>query len=977
MNYKYLFCVWVTFCTHASIVIPGNAATADTTFASPVGQVAFVSNEIQRSFALFAGALNAGAKEWAVSFFGPGSGDKFIPIALAETLLNDGAALVASPLYDKAIEYLSGYTFTQPDGVTFYVPAVVPVGSKKIFTIPKLPIGAQKELVLSTADLHDASGNVTGGIKGITVGRSFIPVTITQPNQAQATTSTVYQSIIAAAVKGEGQAVFADPASASKSGIAIISLGRNIPVTMDVAAGVSEGNKAALFDTSLGAISAQAGDPAISLNPATVLQDAVSIYWDPVLDRLFVGISVQANTSGVPGALGVRSVVVGRMKDGKLTFAPIAPFTALNDQNNQIIGSRTDITNTAIASVNSLTTMFTSTGLHYLIVNGGNDINANTGNTVYALPLVNQPMYDPHSNDALAQAQGHIAAFDSAIGYTDRTKGMITPATTPAQMLTNVDAAAVVGGAPAPVFPGSGITSLTSVGDTVYVSIAQPYATNGVIAQQPGVFASRAIFDNEGRIVNWTPWQRQAGTDNQILDVGVNAVDAGYALSTSSLLNQEIDTVSLTKWTLGEPDNLLGGPKAISAPVGFIPGITNPFTSVYGVQSLQDYSPLMTGFTGSMAIATGYRKVLAAITGFEFPGVPGSLVPRFGDYVSGQLDSTNDAFPVPADSNPATTTNFLFSMTGPVLTSLNAINVQTLAGTAFGRYLIVGGTGGAAILINNDGTGYATYPFGLQFVQLGNFTNVVQIVADTTNIYVLTVNALYRIAINPATLVNNTSPITQIASIIVLANNKNTRAAFTDLVVSGPLALLGTTFGLFRSGDAQSIVTDDPINWTPVALPESLGPVTKLIWASSTGLMSELVNGGDVSVFESFIGQYQARVNRLYIQLNDVVDSATVSLFNDRFVLNRDSYFVDIGQFRNQYATNGSAYITTFPTIRNNSAFISILPPFTRSGQVLPSADSFLVQLGLKQGSVTSSITQSAATGAWLIPGNFGLSVNE
>ena len=158
--------------------------------------------------------------------------------------------------------------------------------------------------------------------------------------------------------------------------------------------------------------------------------------------------------------------------------------------------------------------------------------------------------------------------------------------------------------------------------------------------------------------------------------------------------------------------------------------------------------------------------------------------------------------------------------------------------------------------------------FNLIYRMIGNFDEAADLTQDTfVSAYrsfegfradAAVYTWLYRIAINPATLISNTSPITQLASITVLANNKNTRAAFTDLVITGPLALLGTTFGLFRSGDAQSIVVDDPVNWIPVVLPESLGPVTKLLWTSSTGLMSDLVNGGDVSVFESFIGQYQA-----------------------------------------------------------------------------------------------------------------------
>ncbi|MCL4379916.1 hypothetical protein M1466_00275 [Candidatus Dependentiae bacterium] len=966
MNIRYLFLLCAIPSAYASNVIVGNAPTSATTFANPIQKtVLLVDDSEKHAVGFFAGAAATGAGSWALSYYNPAIASKFVPLATANANINGAPQYSSSPLYNVGIAHLAGYL--KAGDVSSFIPIVVPQNSVQLSAVTKLPLQEQEiTTILQSAPVNDASGNVATAI--------------------QAIAATEAGSVFAA-VQGNGS--FGDRTATSKSGIAYAVVQPNAFVVNDVINNVVNGNRAALFDTSLGAISVDLANPTSPTNFATMLSSAVCMHWDKTLHRLYIGISAQADAGAPAGTVGVRSVVVGYFNaSGQLTFVPIAPNSALNNQNNQLIGSLTNGAGNAVATATALTIMHTSSGLDYLIVVGGDDTIAATGNLVYALPLIDNSTIlsaagagmTQEQLAAFAATQGTIAANNSAITFYERTKSFTTVATTPGQMATINDTAALVGGALAPVVASNGITQLFTVGDTVYIAIASPYALSGGTTQQPGLFAAQAILNNDGRIVAWTPWRRVAGNDPQLLTAALDSIHGVFLLGTSSTNGTTVDTIATTVWSFAAGDGLLGGVQGNST-VGFIAAITKAFQAVGGVQSLYDYTPTQTGFTGSMAIGTGYRSIIAAITGYQYPGVLGSLVPMKGDFTTGALSSTNDTFPVVAAPDPATTTNKFFTITGPVLQSLNAITCQTIATTIFpDQYLIVGGTGGVAILTADDGSGYTTYPYGLQFRRLGNFTNVVQLVADEQFIFVATTAALYRVVIDAAAFAAGTPSITKIADVASLPL-MDQQGAITDVIVTPPFALLATTKGLYRTMNNIDVSNDACIGgWLPVPVPEGIGVASKFVWISSTGQMAALANGGTVTVFESYIGQYAARLNRFYIALANggtTVTDTVIQPFNDRFEPNRNAYFVDYGQFKNMYASDGSIYLSSSPVTLATQNLLSLLPPYTKSGELLPSVNSIGLLIPLRPGAVVSTLSRSVASGAWLVAGTFGLLVNE
>lgn len=194
-------------------------------------------------------------------------------------------------------------------------------------------------------------------------------------------------------------------------------------------------------------------------------------------------------------ASGGKSVIVARVdEDGALTFENIAPNGAFALGGTENIVGVYDAIPQPLA-IHKLRVMHTSTGPSYLIVNGSVGTINDIGGELYALPLVDRD--DP--NDS---AQGTLAKKDAPlVDYR-----FVTPAQTNADLPTITEAAVVIGGGPVPLPVGGLISDIDVVGDTVYVSINNaPSAVS-----EGGILYSQALFNQEGKINDWTPWTKKA-----------------------------------------------------------------------------------------------------------------------------------------------------------------------------------------------------------------------------------------------------------------------------------------------------------------------------------------------------------------------------------------------------------------------------------------------------------------------------------
>lgn len=246
-------------------------------------------------------------------------------------------------------------------------------------------------------------------------------------------------------------------------------------------------------------------------NPPLLMPNTVSMHFDEVLQRLYIGL-VGTTAGGFND--GMKAVVVASVDDnGLLTFINIAPDSAFTPgSTNEIVGVIEGGSGAQTVAIQNMKVMHTSTGLSYLIVASGNSLPNNFQdalaiNAIYALPLVDFPT---------SKANGTIAKKDAPL----INGSFAIPATAPGDLPTTNDEAAFVGTALIPLRPnqvilpeGPPLSDMVVVGDTVYISLnpKQPPQMPGLdlnpAIDDAGILYSQAQFDQTGKIVRWTPWK--------------------------------------------------------------------------------------------------------------------------------------------------------------------------------------------------------------------------------------------------------------------------------------------------------------------------------------------------------------------------------------------------------------------------------------------------------------------------------------
>lgn len=343
---------------------------------------------------------------------------------------------------------------------------------------------------------------------------------------------------------------------------------------------------------------------------AGTISNRARMYWDPRLERLYIGLTV---TSGAnPGDIA-RSVVVARVNSmGVLTYSNIAPDTAITattsaTQSEIVAGNTTDVAFSLF--IEKINVMHTSTGFSYLIINGGNgDINNKT-NYIFALPLVDTR--DDEGTITNELTQGTLANKNAApVDFK-----FVTPATAPGDLvqdptISGTDAFALVGGNPVLLHPPCTLSDMVVVGDTVYVSLSQTANT----LNETGILYSQAQFNSNGTIAGWTPWSKRAFPINGIPSSNspgsvnffdVDAVTGNiWAVGGDTIPNPSVPftagkSVAVTEWDFGTPAPLIG-----TLPISLAGQLNIIFKK--GTYSVLDLDAFTRGFDG----ATAYRYAL-------------------------------------------------------------------------------------------------------------------------------------------------------------------------------------------------------------------------------------------------------------------------------------------------------------------------------------------------------------------------------
>lgn len=926
----------------SSIIIKGDSDKSDRTFNFSIKEhAAFSSSSIENNEFLFYVAANEpkAGNNYAVSFTSRGF-EKFIPLTPEKVILNRKET--DNPLNGAKISSMTLFS---------RLPVLVKDSGKNLYMINNFGgINNAKVEMLSSPILNDSKKQQTSEILKLAVAEDSAFMQIKGMNA---------NGVIFALLKNHA----GSPFGADGSGIALVQFKKTalkgnekfnhelVPLNANPFNKTKDLNVAS-------PITGRARAIKINKN-ATIISDVVDMYWDSHLKRLYAAISVQSNNASLSGA---RAIIIGRLtSSGKLYFDRIAPDSVFLGRNDQIVA--TGQPNSTV-SIDKVRVLHSSTRLSYLIVANGNKI--------YSLPLVNKTK----ENRLKDSTHGTLAKFNQTPKdyfknsfFVDR--AYTVPAKSSNDVLTENDQAAIVGGANLALIDGQKISDIFISGDSVFVSIGNNY--DGI--STPGLFYSQAIFDEKGRISNWTSWQRIGGTDDKIFGSKLDT-STGQFYFMKGLNTDSINTIAVTKWGRDLSDGLLGG-VSDNQNVGLTNIIESEFSQdLSGVQGLFDFSNFTLGFNNlCMQIFTGFGKILFVETA-RVQG--GFLRPNKGDFKSGLKSNSNGLFPI---CNPITK---VVSIKGGALQELGPITSATIASDLFdNHWIVVGGSGGLAILCDDNGNGWngtislvSDIPAGLKFKKIGNYSFVQKLQSDGKFLYVLTNQKLDRIELSSLTIKNNSINPTNLTGNTTFGE----RITLSDFGVSGKFALIATSSGLFRVGNGRDISIANnvtQVDWTFVQIPEISGPALRLFFISSAPFETDFANKGQVYVISSYRGLHQTTVNRFFVNLASSINDNTILPMNDLFIQDKLSHFINFGDYKDYFFTNGALLFALNCKDLTLNLDLNILTPEIKTATTFSQIRAISVPIDKANAAQIIALKKSFISGALLVSGSFGLRVAE
>lgn len=655
---------------------------------------------------------------------------------------------------------------------------------------------------------------------------------------------------------------------------------------------------------------------------------------------MFVGLDVTAaNTATTDRAVGLFTATgVNSLGDtaGSLTYSSVIADAVAQEA----IATPISCLRNEQVAVRNVSTGYTSTGLGYLFVARDNGVGG--AQSIYAMPMITMPT----TNENFAQ----IAAFDSVetvfkiSGVIYRTQGFSEPIAVASEIdiagSAEVTKRILVGGGAVPIAAGGGYIDQISVqGDSVYITIQEPFATGTT----PGMFKSDALFDETGRIMAWTRWQRVSGSQDQMLF----AIKNRGTSATMFVSGASSNTIQQTTWNgTGDFEAL------VTKTSSYLPKPQG------GAQGMIPFPSTTEGFTTtdvqvSLVALTGNSNVIIAQTG--------------------QLDIATQTFQI-LPQTPSTSI---------VLDDSLGLDIGSVVTAAFGNngsgdnWLFMGGDSGLSVLSHGNGTGFVTLPnsgAALSLISgdqtcktLGDFTFVKKIVNDGTYIYVMTNEAVYRF-LPLSTKFTAASPVALDAELVISASQLKQYAYCLDMLVDNGVILLGTTSGLHSInllGGVPGVVTS-------IAIPGGLPAISKIQTISSVADYSSFYALSNLYVLSIDFATEQARLNRFVI-----VDGVATPI-EDQLLAGQDGPLVIFDYMSNNMFIDGTLGFMTSYRINNQPPVVKYLQSTLQAGRsgrhfnLSNATTNISIAPALNSLGITG-IERDFASGSLLMAADFGL----
>ena len=840
---------------------------------------------------------------------------KFQTLTPAKAYVNNSKLDTESdnPIYDGTVSYLS---------LMGRLPALV-LATRNVAYLHPATTGANQTLCLLENGANGSQLSVN------TVKLHDANATLADTNGIRGIAGSPNGYIFAAVSPNSGAF------GATDSGIAVVKRGESDLTPVDATTGLA-GNRARV----------------VNGGTNVTIHDHVAMHWDSTLQRLFVGLEV-SRTSGTATGYGL---LVGRLETDKpqLTLDYALPASAIGtNEVDKIIAFNHNATNYT-TQIYNIKTMHTSTGKSYVIVNGNVSTGTPLQTKVFALPIVRKQYSDI---DVSVEKIGKITDNDSIT--------QAEPLTLETKMTTQSDNAAKVGRGLTP----DNVQDMFVVGDSVFVCCA--HTTD---KDKQGIFQSTALFNKDGLIQEWTSWQRAMGAIDKVKGAAMDTGNGQFWYLTET--TNPYDTIKATQW--GQKDATVLGSLRTK--------LEDEFTQeTGGIHQLFNFDEQTVGFNSSnfaLTVATGYQKAVLIQTGKVSAG---AFIPTLGT----DFNSVNIGTNVKVKTDTAV--QDIGSLCCAEVSRSNAANKG---------WIFVGGYNGVAVLRNgSDGNGWdglaglaalATLD-SFTFKTIGSFKHVHKLVCDGTYLYVLTPSALHRIEMT-ANKFKDTNPDALGAEIIAQPTYADLTTcdandSLLDFIISSKLGLLATTGGLYRTSNGYNI-GDGAVNnareWTEVqttvdSQSYTIGPITHLYPVSKN--KSSFALGGNLYIVAGNISTDLSSIFRFTIADTSAsaIDSNTVQQIAEQKSLSTDNnrdHFYNIGEFRSAFATDGALGFHALPKHFGRNTSVRKINMFSNSISIR--GNEAVLPLSLPAASYNTGIpTKSSGSGAWMVPGDYGIRINE
>lgn len=930
--FLFLVIIASTSALFAKQAITGDSTTSGQTLSFPLSAHLY-ERIVDRLFVAAQQPTSGTAAHYAIAYTGANV-NSFLPlIPNLPTTINGNAA--PNPLLGAQIDHLGLMTYNANSPFIVAVSHTTP-GIAYLMTNGVVSAGNNSLALLSTGTLRDASQNPTARIAALTTN---VAVATAAPFDKNVPTGLQSGMALFAAVTNQ-TGVFGEPGSGIATAVLQtdtttkqLSLEQLTTTTLDVTSSV-----------------VTIGSPLTSMADAVIFKN--SIHWRLLdmniaapVSKIYVGLQLQggaAASDGVHAVIAYDGFAVGnQMITTAPRLTPLAPEAAITE--DSIVAAKG-----ALATVNiyHIATMTTTSHLRYLVVVGG-VASHGTRRTVFALPLVTE-------TGLLANVNATEIPYIANSFLVTR---FLPVATQAGDLYTSTSVPAQVGGG---ALPGD-VTDISIAGDTVFASLTT--STRAL----PGIFYSQALFDALGKIKGWTQWQRVGNATSSTTGLAFDERTGNFWSI------QPAGSGTLVQKTVWEKPQQ-GVPQVLQEAMRETAG---------GIQGLFEFpasTPAFNQTTDALAItvATGNNHVVMVQSGHKVNGI---LEPttNFSNGFS-QADGTLQGF--------ASGVSWL-NLSGGLLQEIGPIIAATVVSDGTYAWFVVGGARGMAILAHPDGTGWLINS-GLQsgfvgltadmrWMRLGNYTAVRKLVANQNALYVLTHTTLERIDLAPSVIVQGE----QVARVVLAQGGSlpgGLHSFLSDVIISKKVGLLATSSGLLRVGNGSDITTAlhaEEVGWMPIALPYSVGPVTRLFGVSATGLEQDIAQvsplvSGNVYILNAYVGYNQARVYRFTIDYTGTIDAMTIRPLQSDML----SFFLTFGRYRNFITTDGSIFAVSRSKRQKDPAYFELLAPqwmgeskaaLTGAQRIVPDATAQSI----------GHMIRSSVTGSWLVPGDFGLFVNE